>query len=522
MPIRPRWSRGQSLREPALGLFAVLEALWRADPGLVPVAVSVLANVGVGVPAATVGLNVALVAGAAYVFAPVVFHEGLGDRRGRRDFRLLVAGVSTTFAAPVVAITHPAVATASAVAVLGYLAAVLVGSTLAVLAYFRRTDDLPLLDPESDAMAVLRSRSVLPVEAARELLARQRRRGPRRTVVGIQLAAAGVSYVTLCALFGIAAALLGWLFPVLEAAVVAGLVIRAVGWPFEPSDRSSERLLAAEREIYDRLTAYVRSQKGMATVAMVLTSVGLVLASLATFLPGALAVTATPGGRLAVGSFLVAVVYAAWYWSRELRRLPAYVASRSTDPAAARPPGLMLPAAVVLLAWAGYLRSWIGAWPTELAIVFAAASAPLLAVLLWTVHRAFAGETQPAGTETYAVPVSFVVTAAGFAAVFAAIGASVLAASIAAIGATFPWLFFLEDANRHARTHGDRGRATAVAYHALPLAWFHAVATALPGTPPAVVTGLYALGSLVLAGGAAGHLLARAVGPPGDGPNGGS
>lgn len=454
------------IEEPLLAAYVSVETIRGVATELTTVAVSVA--VGVGLTPATLGtaLNVGFLFVAFYTFAPSVYPERVGSRRGRPGFRLVVAGVALVVAVPLSLALTSFDVTVSYALVGTYLSAVVVVGIAAFGLYFRATQPLPLSDPDGDGFAVLRGRVEESAADHQRYLRRLETRSPwaARAVRGLAVVATMATYLAPCLFFGVGAAVLDSLFPLLELLVVVALLFR-VGRRVGVLDRSVPDV---ESQFYDRLTTATRSTRGTAGVMMVV--VALLLATFVFSLwlrvgprfwavengvtsvvrslgPGPYAPTVLDAVADLVAGVGVVVAppvasgYAIWYWLRELRRFTAFE-SDSAVPLAARPPGLTVAVTALTAGWFAHATG-----PLDDA-VFAVGWPLLTMALLWSVRAARRTEPTPPSETRWTVPVGFAVYTVG---VVSSLVALLDVTPRMFLGIVFPvWLFYLGKMNDRA------------------------------------------------------------------------
>jgi hypothetical protein len=454
-------------------------------PELLVVAASVVVEIGVSALILRTVLEAGFLFAALYVFTPTVFPAVVGGRRGAPGFRILVALVTLLFALPsLLALTTFETLTVS-YAVLGwYLLGAGLVSTTAFACYFRLTQSGPLSDPGGDAFAILRSRTGESVAEQREYVRHLDATAPRlgTLVRSLSVVAAMATYVGPCLLFGVAAAVLESLFPLLETFVIVGLLFQA-GSRAGVVDRSVPDV---ETRFYDRLTAATRSVRGTAGVLIIVVGIvfaaflvllwiqlGLGLSALTNALERvALRFGPEPGGAspfralislvAAVGGVValpLASGYAVWYWFREFRR---FTVLESADPApernVARPPGLLVAATALTVSWFVRLTAYRFAWPVD--PLFAVAWPLLALALLRNVRRARVDEPEPPNKSAWTIPAAYVIYGGGVTlslAVFLEMRSTIVLAIVLPV-----WIFYLDGLSD--RATDLRGRLRVIAY----------------------------------------------------------
>lgn len=438
-----------------------------------------------------------------YVFTPDVFPAAT-DRRDDPGFRILVAAVSLAFALPAsLVLSAFGRLTAPYALVGGYLLAATLVGIATFVAYFRLTQSVPVADPRGDAFALVRSRSEDSATEQRRYLRRLEAQSAwLGTVVRLlAVVATAATHLGPCILFGVAAATLGSLFPLLELLVVVGLVLQA-GRRIGVVDRSVPDL---ESRFYDRLTAATRSVRGTAAVLMIV--VGTLLAAFVALLwlrigtkPWPLvnalrgvAASLEPGPPTrsplheavalvaAVGRIVVVPVasgYAIRYWIRTLRWVAAVERDAESDPSdVPRPSGLLLAATGLTVGWFANAAAYRFAAPVEPA--FAAAWPILSLVALHTVRRERSSTPTGASEARWPLPAAFAIYAGG---VTASLAVTFDIEWRIVLGVVFPlWLYSLGELRE--RTTGTRGRLLRLCHGALLFAGVFALRDPLGVTP---------------------------------------
>jgi|GEM_PF-6785723 len=465
-----------------------------------------------------------------YVFTPEVFPAAV-ERRDDPGFRLLVAFVSVTIALPISLLLSRFGTVTVPYALVGwYLAAAMVVGLVAFATYFRLTQSEPLADPDGDLFAILLTRTD---ETASDHRRYVRQLDDRSAVGGgvvrvLSVLAGTATHLGPCLLFGVTAATLGSLFPLLELLVVVGLLLQA-GSRVGVVDRSVPDV---ESRFYERLTAATRSVRGTASVVMIV--VGVLLAVFLVLLwvrfglrPWALAnaveavttalapappnrsladalveLTAAVGGVVAVP---LASGYAVWYWLRTLRWVAALERADDTEtPDVARPPGLLLAATGLTVGWFASATAYRFAWPVVPA--FAAGWPPLALLAVRNVHRG-RRRNEPTSEARWPLPVAFTAYAGGST---VALAATLDVRPSIVLGVVFPlWLYYLGALNE--RLTGVRGRLLRFCYG---VSLFFAV-FALRG-PLGVSTALLALLAALVGLLTFGQVFAHVFEPPED------
>jgi hypothetical protein len=436
----------------ALVGYAAVETVRGAVPEVVAVAAAVAVEVGVSAFALSTVLQAGFLFVALYVFTPTVFPAAVGARRETVGFRTVAALVGLAYALPTtLALTTFDDITVSYMVVGGYLAVATVGGAAAFALYFAWTQSAALADPAGDAVAILLGRTD---ESPAEHRAQVHQLDATAPLVGrlvrpLSVIAAMSTYVGPALVFGVAAGTLDSLFPLLEALVVASLLLQA-GRRAGVVDRS---LPDVESRFYDRLTTATRSVRG--TVGVIMTVVGILLAAflvlvwvqlgaglaevanavrgLATSLDGGplgeplpaatIELTAALGGTIALP---LASGYAVWHWSRELRRITRLEGDGDGDASAGdgdgaadggdgavvtRPPDMLVAATLLTVAWFVDLTAFRfdGAIEPAFAVVW-----PVLAVVLLAhVCQSRAGDQSPPVESAWTLPAAYVVYGTG-------------------------------------------------------------------------------------------------------------
>lgn len=509
MPPRPR------APEVLLAGLTALETVRGVAPELLVVLGSVVVNVGIDDPIVVVALNGGFLFVAFYVFTPLVFPASLGERRERPGFRLVVGVVSLAYALPTtLALTAFESFDPSYTLVGAYLGTATLGGVGAFALYFHYTQSAPLAAPGGAASSIVQRRSdESPAESRRFLEDLQAERP--RVALSYRVLSVGASMATFvgpCLIFGLVAATLDSLFPLLEAVVVAGLLLRAgdrVG--LDPSVEVPDM----EARFYDRLTAATRSTRGTAGVMMVACALVYAVFLVALWIridglsPGPIVdaytrfesvVAGQAGVRsiasrfagfvAAVGGLLAVPVssgYAAWYWLRTLRRLAAFEAGDESP--VAGPPWLSLPATALALAWGGYLLRFRFDVPVE--VGFAIVWPVLLVAIGWTVRRTTDANPDQPGEVSWSLPLAFVLYAGGLSLVL--IGPFHVLSRILLPAVFLPWMFYLDDVTE--LSDGLFGRVLPVGYAVVLLSVLLALQDVLnvSTTTLAVVAGAAAL-----------------------------
>jgi len=468
--------------ERLLAGYATLETLRGVAPEVLAVGVSVAVGTGLTPTKVGVALNAGFLFVAFYTFTPSVYPATVGPRRERPGFRLVVATVASAVAVPLaLALTSFDPRTFPPALVGGYLGLVTVGAGATFAAYFRLTQSVPLTDPEGDAFAVLRGRVDESAADHRRYLDRLATRSPRTetAVRWLSVVATMGTYLGPCLLFGVGAAALDSLFPLLELTVLAGLLFRA-GNRTGVLNRSVPDV---ESRFYDRLTTATRSVRGTAGVLMVVVSLLLATFCVSLWLRVGLRPWAVTNGvdllRRSLGggpfapSLVTAVVdlvagvgtvvalpaasgYAVWYWLRELRRFTAFE-SGDEGAVVARPPGLTLVSTALTVGWFAHASG------SEVGDAAFAVGWPVLALgLVLSVRQARRGGATPPSETRWSIPVGFVVYAGG---VVVSLVAFFDVRPRMVLGVVIPvWSFYLEGMND--RATDPRGSLELVGYGA--------------------------------------------------------
>jgi hypothetical protein len=421
------------LEEPLLGGYAVLETLRGVAPELVAVSVSVA--VGTGLTPTTLGvlLNAGFLFVAFYTFTPVVYPDRVGPRRERPGFRVVVSAVALSVAVPASLALTTFDTTVSYALVGTYLSLVALFGLVTFAVYFRLTQPRPLSDPDGDGFAVLRGRVEESAADHRRYLRRLAEESPRAAtaVRWLSVVATMATYLAPCLLFGVGAATLDSLFPLLELLVIVALLLR-VGRRAGVLNRSVPDV---ESRFYDRLTTAARSTRGTAGVMMVVVALLLATFCFSLWLRGGPRLWAiTNGVRLVARSLgpnayglsvvdgladLVAGVgvvvalpvasgYVVWYWLRELQRLTVFESDATEARVVARPPGLTVVVTALTVGWFAH-ATVSGVGDAAFAVGW-----PLLTGALVRNVRTTRRETATPPSETrWSVPVGFVVYAGG-------------------------------------------------------------------------------------------------------------
>jgi hypothetical protein len=459
-----------------------VEVAWQVTPevvvrlveaGLGPVALSAAVNLGVDGGPVGVAAQMAFLLAVFYQFVPDVLPGAAGERaREERGFRAVTSASAGVFAFPVVLLVTgtKGVLLPNGRAVTWYLFGATAVTVVGMTAYLRASQEPPVSAPEGRARTVLADREWYdPAEARADI--EQVGRWPRPVGVAVMALSAvgiGAAHVTPAVLFGLAAAALNAVFPVLEVLVLVGLLARVSDGSAGGERSVVRRLPDVEAVFYDNLTAASRGMEGAAATIVVVLGVFAPVATLVVVLAAggvdpswaasawplaaemvgrwaAGTVTAGTAGRYVAqavvdtGEFLALPAltgYAAWYWYRILRRLPAMLADDAGTVAGllpsgeetagsslpARAPGLMVPAAALGVARrlevVGSL-SGVGSVyaPAAARWGFALAWPPLVAAMLWTVRAAWRrdrqGRVQPPASDRRALVVAFPATLVG-------------------------------------------------------------------------------------------------------------
>ncbi|WP_157969349.1 hypothetical protein [Haloplanus rubicundus] len=525
MALRDRVARG------LLAVYAAVELVRGVTGEVLSVGLSVAVTLGVTSTTLGTVVDAGFFFVTFYVFTPDVFPAAT-DRRDDPGFRILVAAVSLAFALPAsLALSAFGRLTVPYALVGGYLLAATLVGIATFAAYFRLTQSVPVADPRGDAFALVRVRSEDAATEQRRYLRRLEAQSAwLGTVVRLlAVVAAAATHLGPCILFGVAAATLGSLFPLLELLVVVGLVLQA-GRRMGVVDRSAPDL---ESRVYDRLTAATRSVRGTAAVLMIVVGTLLAVfvallwlrigtrpwplvnalrglaasldpASIHDPLAEAVALVAAVGRIVAVP---VASGYAIWYWIRALRWVAAV--ERESGPYrvdAPRPPGLLLAATGLTVGWFANAAAYRVAGPAEPA--FAAAWPLLSLVALHSVRRERSSTATPASEARWPLPAAFAIYAGG---VTASLAATFDIEWRIVLGVVFPlWLYSLGELRE--RTTGARGRLLRLCHGALLFASVFALRDPLGVTPFMLWLLAGAVGLL-----AAGQWLSEAFEPPNTG-----
>jgi hypothetical protein len=471
-----------------------------------------------------------------YFFLPTVLPGAAGDRARQNDpFRVILASIATLFAIPVVLL-----ATGAWTAIGGtgglfvtYLFSTVVVAVFLVIALLSLTQAEPLLEPESDAYAVIRARRDETADVIRAEFG-QLDDGPRwfgHLVRFLAVGAVAASYIIPMILLGVIGGALNAVFPVLELLVLFGLIWEA------RQDESTDaehlelsELTDVDQTFYEQLSMATRGMTGaaatlvcvlgvltpVAAVALVLSSGyltpayvvsdwGLAIDYLVRSVTGTVSIGAVGEQFVSAGSqtgeFLalpIAIGYATWFWYREIQRLPGTVASMvpgsdsegAEGPYPVRPPGMLLPAAGLVFAWKIELLHSIGdlrlGWlPVEPSMLFVVLWPPLVVVHLVTFRRTLSGQSseQPDASWRVGIPlfVSFWSTLLIAYFIVMPIGRSILLATVGAV--TVAWLFYYKRFARWAEANTQRADLL-VSVYALSLTGIAIVGTVLEATPP--------------------------------------
>ena len=497
-----------------------VEVLVRGVPDLLlaaadlsPLAASVLINTTVGDPAALVVLNTLFLGTVFYTFLPDVLPARVAVVTDR-PLRLTLAAGSAAVAFPAVGVFNAPDAAPWGRLAFPVIVVAVLATVSGTLGHFHLTRERSLLAWESDLRRFVRDRHVVDRDEYRDKW-RSYLDGPapvRWAAALVTVAGGAAAFGLVVTVFGLAGAALNAVFPVLELLVVVGLVLRATGGAdAERTVRGLPIPTSApdpEAAFYDDLTATFRSVRGTTSAMMVVFVLLIVLSLFAGATPalgpmfslgttalrtGLELVAAFPastadgvagleyllraGGRLSLAVGLpVAIGYAAWYWYRQMRRLPAVFGD--TSPAVVRPPGYSVPAAVPLSLCG--LVTEVGS-VTRVAVSASGLLVPVALVAVgWSVRETLRREPQPAATDRRALPVAFCLT--------------FYAAAVALVGTEFGlvylgpvvlvWLYYLEPAQD--RGAGPVERMRNVFWYVLAIWVVLLAASTVVPTPPII------------------------------------
>lgn len=347
-------------------------------------------SVGVGLLASDfvgIALTWGIVTVAFYVFVPQMYPAETGVPRDAPGFRVLVTlgsfGVFFFFYRETVIRLSDTLAwqiptsvfSASEGATIEWLVLItgsIVGLTgTALTLYLVNRHDWQLFDPEGQTINLVNKFHVFTDirEKAAEDLSREGLHGKLERGSWVVMVAVVAGFP--CFVAGVIASIL-YLADPLPDLLVLGWVAAGVVTPAVPSLRQPIDA-DIESRLYDVVKYATRSRKGM--IVTVLSAVGLIFAVLLTILPGIgtvpivateiinsldaagdMSVLTTLRLSAATGvvlSLLAAGVYSIWFWLREFRRLPAFLASwegvDDQNDIPTRPLGLILPPMVVLV-----------------------------------------------------------------------------------------------------------------------------------------------------------------------------
>jgi hypothetical protein len=436
---------------------AALVRLLRVIPDWVPVVAAALTSV-VAADLATVGLlfEWVLFSYLLYGLLPRLLpgEAPAGPVFGERRFRLLSVALTVALAFPLAAVVPVAftpplpqvVGSARGIGVLlvTWMAVALAGTAGYLHVRWWRNASA---DEQLDFVAATIGREPTAERRADERRSLERDDWAGRLSSGLLLAGTSGRVVVVCALLGFVTAFAGMLFPLVEVAVVAGIVAgvateRVPGRATRYLDPLAGRGEGIERRFYAVAAHATESSKGLfaamfvvfgfviSTFLALLSVIGLFaaawLAVASVLRPGAV------GGALlalwnAVG-FLVCLsapgLYSIWFWHRMATRLPHFLAhwerrrpgtASVEDPTVGaalvtRPPLALAP---VTLAWLPVLAVF-GARDGAAVLStgwFALAWPPLVGVVAWTVRWTRRATPQPPGSDAWALPAAMVVQA---------------------------------------------------------------------------------------------------------------